>query len=87
MALLVERGADVNKMHKSRHMVAGYAIVHAVMAGAVERVKWLLEHGADPELKCGFGSAVTFGSTRPGGEEMRSVFEEWAKERGKKLDT
>ncbi|TVY42841.1 hypothetical protein LSUB1_G003746, partial [Lachnellula subtilissima] len=37
MALLVERGADVNQAEESRHMVARYAIVHAVMAGAVER--------------------------------------------------
>lgn len=50
MALLVEGGADVNQAKISRHMVARYVIVHAVMAGAVERVRWLLEQGLDPEL-------------------------------------
>ena len=82
MALLVERGADVNKEHKSRRMVPKYAILLAVMAGAVERVRWLLEHGADPELKSGLSSAVSYG-TRLGSEEMRSVFEEWAREKEK----
>ncbi|KAJ5165121.1 uncharacterized protein N7500_006951 [Penicillium coprophilum] len=56
MALLVDRGADINQREESRHMVAQYAIVYAVMAGAIERVKWLLEHGADP-YKRGAGVA------------------------------
>ena len=86
MALLVERGADVNKMEVSRHVVPKYAIAHAVMAGAVERVRWLLEHGADLELKGRFGSLWTYG-LRSRSEEMRSVFEEWAREKGKKTDT
>ena len=51
MALLVEHGADVNQREELRHMVAGYAVVYAVMAGAVERARWLLEQGADPEVK------------------------------------
>ena len=76
MALLVERGADVNKEEVSRHMVAKYAIVHAVMAGAVERVRWLLEHGADPELKGAYDSALRY-ATLMGSEEMKSVFDEW----------
>ena len=83
MALLVERGADVNKEHNSRHMVARYAILLAVMAGAVERVRWLLEHGADPELKGPYGSAVTYATTMRS-EEMRSVLDEWV--RAKKVD-
>ena len=78
MALLVERGADVNKEEISRHMVAKYAIVHAVMAGAVERVRWLLQHGADPELKGAYGSAVRY-ATLMGSEEMKSVFDEWTR--------
>ena len=82
MALLVERGADVNQAEESRHMVARYAIVHAVMAGAVERVRWLLERGADPEAKGAWGSAVMY-ATRMGSEEMRSVIDEWV--RGKKV--
>ena len=60
MALLVSRGADVNRNEVSQHMVAQYAIVHAVMAGATERVRWLLEHGADPYAKGDFGTAVDY---------------------------
>ena len=72
MALLVERGADINQATESRHMVAKYAIVHAVMAGAVERVRWLLKHGADAELKGAYGSAVEYAEIM-GSEEMRGV--------------
>ena len=75
MALLVERGADVNQAEISRHMVPRYAIVHAVMAGAVERVRWLLEHGIDPELKGAYGSAMTYAKLM-GSEEMRLVVDE-----------
>ena len=74
MALLVRRGADVNQPQESRHLVARYAIVHAVMAGAVERVKWLLEHGADPELKGAYGSAVTYAASMRSGE-MRDIID------------
>ncbi len=80
MALLVERGADVNQAEKSRHMVARYAIVHAVMAGAVERVRWLLEQGAVAELKGAYGSAVTY-ATQMGSEEMRPVIDEMVRAR------
>ncbi|PQE14027.1 Ankyrin repeat-containing domain protein [Rutstroemia sp. NJR-2017a BBW] len=73
--LLVERGADVNQAEESRHMVAKYAIVYAVMAEAVNRVKWLLEHGADPELKGAWGSAVEYARWM-GSEEMKQVVEE-----------
>ena len=82
MVLLVERGADVNKKHKSWHIVPKYAIAHVIMAGAVERVKWLLEHGADLELKGRFGSLWTYGLTSKS-EERRSGFEEWAREKEK----
>ncbi|KAJ5775419.1 uncharacterized protein N7511_000430 [Penicillium nucicola] len=58
MALLIEHGADVNKKEESRHMTPQYAIVKAVMAGAEERVRWLLEHGADPNVRGAYGSAV-----------------------------
>ncbi|KAJ6118859.1 hypothetical protein N7471_013479 [Penicillium samsonianum] len=50
MALLVDRGADVNQGGESR-LVAHHPIMYAVMAGAVERVRWLLERGADPEAR------------------------------------
>ena len=78
MALLVERGADFDQAEKSRHAVPQYAIVHAVMAGAVERVRWLLDHGADVELKGGFGrSALTYATM--GSEEMRDTINESVK--------
>ncbi|KAJ5802216.1 uncharacterized protein N7503_004666 [Penicillium pulvis] len=73
MELLVERGADVNEKLETRHMVAGYPLVHAVMAGAVGRVKWLLEHGADVRLKGAFGSAVDYANTM-GSDEMKRIF-------------
>jgi len=72
MALLVERGADVNQAEESRHQVAKYPIVHAVMAGAVERVKWLLENRADPEARGAYGSAVEYAKWR-GSAEMKRV--------------
>lgn len=39
MGLLVQRGADVNQPKESRYMMPRYAIMHAVMAGAVERIR------------------------------------------------
>lgn len=79
MALLVQRGADVNKREESRNVVPGYPIVHAVMAGAKERVKWLLEHGANPQLRGGWGSAVTIACTVGG--EMAEIVEDGVKAR------
>jgi len=72
MELLVERGADVNQKLETRHMVPGYPIVHAVMAGALGRVRWLLEQGADVRLKGAFGSAVDYADTM-GNDEMKRV--------------
>ncbi|KAJ6103293.1 hypothetical protein N7486_005720 [Penicillium sp. IBT 16267x] len=72
MELLVEHGADVNQKLETRHMVPGYPIVHAVWAGAVGRVKWLLEHGADVRLKGAFGSAVDYANVM-GSDEMKRV--------------
>ncbi|RDL40025.1 uncharacterized protein BP5553_00004 [Venustampulla echinocandica] len=71
MALLVERGADVNQAQESRHKVAKYPIVHAVLVGAVERVKWLLENGADPEARGAWGSAVECAKWRSSAEMKR----------------
>lgn len=75
MELLVERGADVNQAEVTRYLVPRYAIVHAVMAGAVERVRWLLEHGANPDLKGGVGTAVSYAQSS-GSEEMKQVIAE-----------
>jgi ankyrin repeat protein len=60
MAMLVSSGADVNRKQVSQNMVVQYPIVHAVMAGAIERVRWLLEHGADPYAKGDYGNAIEY---------------------------
>jgi hypothetical protein len=49
--------------------------VHIVIVSAVERVRWLLEHDANPELKGGVGTAVSYAQSR-GSEEMKQVIEE-----------
>ncbi|KAJ5463107.1 hypothetical protein N7475_008051 [Penicillium sp. IBT 31633x] len=82
MALLVQHGADLNQREESRHMVAQYAIVYAVMAGAVERVKWLLEHGANPHIRGNFGSALEY-AQGSGNEDIRKIIEEFSKEEDK----
>ncbi|KAL2820580.1 ankyrin repeat-containing domain protein [Aspergillus cavernicola] len=58
MALLVEHGADINHHQgpQTGNLMPGYPINEAVMAGAVERVRWLLEHGADPTKKGPWGT-------------------------------
>lgn len=81
MRLLVENGADVNYKVESRHMSPQYAIVHAVMAGAMERVKWLIKQGADPSLEGNFGSAASYASAWD--EEMeKSIVEGLAARNG-----
>ncbi|KAI8663387.1 hypothetical protein NCS57_00939500 [Fusarium keratoplasticum] len=72
MALLIEKGADVNGKLQSRHMTAQYPIVNAVLAGAVERVRWLLSQGADPNLRGAYGSAVEY-ARKAGSDEMKLV--------------
>ncbi|KAF5246450.1 hypothetical protein FANTH_6822 [Fusarium anthophilum] len=72
MALLVENGAGVNDKLETRHMTAQYPIVNAVMAGAIERVKWLLSQGADPDLKGQYGSARDYAKFRSS-DEMKQV--------------
>ena len=74
MELLVERGADVNGRDNDRHVVPRYAIARAVNAGAVERVRWLLEHGANLELESGRYDPVQMANWQ--GEEMKKVVEE-----------
>ncbi|KAF5534802.1 beta-glucosidase [Fusarium napiforme] len=72
MALLVENGAGVNDKLETQHVTAQYPIVNAVMAGAVERVKWLLSQGADPDLKGQYGSARDYAKFRSS-DEMKQV--------------
>ncbi|KAF4953122.1 hypothetical protein FGADI_6272 [Fusarium gaditjirri] len=74
MQLLVKSGARVNDKLISRHMTAQYPIVNAVMAGAIERVKWLLTQGADPYLKGQFGSARDY-ARKLSSDEMKLVLQ------------
>ncbi|KAJ5975632.1 hypothetical protein N7481_009339 [Penicillium waksmanii] len=73
MQLLLERGADVNQKGETE-LVAHHPIMYAVMAGAVQRVRWLLERGADPEARGVLGSAVETAFVM-GSEEMKAVME------------
>lgn len=73
MALLVSHGADVNQRGDSV-LVKHHPIMYAVMAKAVERVRWLLEHGADPEARGDWGSAAEYAGAM-GSEEMKRVVE------------
>ncbi|RGP62525.1 ankyrin repeat domain-containing 17 [Fusarium longipes] len=72
MELLLENGADVNHRIETRHLEEFYPIVNAVKAGAVERVKWLLSKGADPDLKGPWGSARDY-AKRDSSDEMKRV--------------
>ncbi|KAL4990901.1 ankyrin repeat-containing domain protein [Aspergillus falconensis] len=74
MALLVERGADVNQYQPPQrgNQVPNYAIIEAVKAGAVERVRWLLEKGADPTKRGSWGTAAEY-AAKMGSQEMKSV--------------
>lgn len=72
MELLLENGGDVNHRLETRHMEELYPIVNAVKAGAVERVKWLLSKGADPDLKGPWGSARDY-AKRDSSDEMKQV--------------
>ncbi|CEI41768.1 hypothetical protein FVEN_g3761 [Fusarium venenatum] len=72
MELLLENGGDVNHRLETRHMEELYPIVNAVKAGAVERVKWLLSKGADPDLKGPRGSARDY-ARRDSSDEMKQV--------------
>jgi hypothetical protein len=73
MAVLVENGAGVNDKFNTRHMTPLYPIVNAVMAGAVERVQWLLSQGADPDLKGPYGSARDYASKVSSDEMKRAL--------------
>ncbi|KAJ5161766.1 hypothetical protein N7492_007158 [Penicillium capsulatum] len=74
MALLVEQGADVNRPARFFGQDGVTPLMYAAIAGAVERVKWLLEHGADPTLEGPWGSAATI-AIRAGGV-MKQVMED-----------
>ncbi|KAM0085652.1 hypothetical protein ACKRZS_002158 [Fusarium odoratissimum] len=74
MELLVKNGARVNDKLISRHMTAQYPIVNAVMAGAIERVKWLLSEGADPDMKGQFGSARDY-ARNVSSDDMKRVLQ------------
>jgi hypothetical protein len=71
MVLLVQHGADVNQRGDSV-LVKHHPIMYAVMAKAVERARWLLAHGADPEARGDWGCAAEYAAM--GSEEMRSCW-------------
>ncbi|KAL5359770.1 ankyrin repeat-containing domain protein [Aspergillus floccosus] len=54
MELLVERGADVNQRMETPYVEPRYALLLAAMVGAVERARWLIQHGADPGVEKGW---------------------------------
>ena len=73
MELLVSRGAGVNDRIVSRHMVPPYPLEVAIMAGAVERVKWLLEQGADASLIGYYGRRIRDWPIQLVSDEMKDV--------------
>lgn len=52
--LLVERGADVNVLAG----MGGTIVGHYASSGEFSKVRWLLEHGADPRLDYAYGKPV-----------------------------
>lgn len=55
-----------------------YPIVHAMMAGAVERVRWLIAYGADVELiKPNENALEAAYVQKVGSDEMRDVINGW----------
>lgn len=73
MEALVKHGADVNQREITQHLTPQYPIIYAVHVGATQRARWLLDHGANPELSGPYGSAVEYAS-RVGSKEMRDLF-------------
>lgn len=51
MAELVAHGADVNEREDTPHVTVEYPLLYAVQYRAVQRALWLLEHGADADVK------------------------------------
>lgn len=76
MEALVAHGADVNGKDGLLVNSPGYPIVRAAQVGAVHRVRWLLNHGADPNLKGDDGSAADW-ADKMGSDEMKEVFRSW----------
>ncbi|KAI9717936.1 MAG: hypothetical protein M1828_007028 [Chrysothrix sp. TS-e1954] len=76
MALLVEKGADVNQLNETPYRAPRLAILLAVMANAVARVRWLLEHGADPTANGSYGGTAAGMAQKRGSEEMKKVMQE-----------
>lgn len=74
MPALVVHGADVNAKEETPHMTPAYPLVYAVQAGAIQRARWLLEHGADANLKGPYGSAAWY-AANVGSEEMKALFQ------------
>ncbi|KAL5003255.1 hypothetical protein BDV10DRAFT_191108 [Aspergillus recurvatus] len=80
MALLVERGAEVNQYQGPQrgNQVPNYAIVEAVKAGAVARVRWLLENGADPTKRGSWGNAAEYAAKMENKRLLSHIMEKQA---------
>jgi len=72
MELLLENGCDINGRLETHSLEELYPIGIAVKVGAVERVKWLLSKGADPDLEGPWGSARDC-AKRDSRDEMKRV--------------
>ncbi|KPM42157.1 hypothetical protein AK830_g4421 [Neonectria ditissima] len=75
MDLLVARGADINQAMDTPYLEPLYPITCAVIAGAVERVRWLLDHGANPHMR-GWHMIAAEAAANMGSDEMKSVMAE-----------
>ncbi|KAL9094066.1 MAG: hypothetical protein Q9165_003736 [Trypethelium subeluteriae] len=75
MELLLQHGADINGDERQgrRDRTPGLPVTYAVMARAVERVKWLLENGADPTIRGYPSSAAELGLSDLVDEDMHKV--------------
>lgn len=78
MEALVKHGADVNQKEDTPYMSPIYPIQYAVSVGATRRARWLLDHGANPELRGPVGTAVDY-ALRMGTDAMKDLFQRWAR--------
>ena len=78
VAFLLERGADVNAIETADHY---NALTRAVHYGNVSTVRLLLAHGADVNVKTGFGySALSLAKDRKSAELVERLRKAGAKE-------
>ena len=74
MEYLVGKGVDVNASDEARGFQAvGPPLLYAVRQGQLEKVRWLLGHGADPRVEGSGGATALQMSERTGIEELVSL--------------